>query len=298
MVSSKLVFGVSQTESADSGPDHSAKPRVSVITVVRNASEAIAGTMKSVAAQSDVFEHLLIDGGSTDGTLETINRLAGPRCRVVSEPDRGIYDAMNKGLRMARGDWLIFMNAGDCFSGEHAIADAIPHMAAGRDLLLGETIMVFKDSLETRQFHSVPKSKSEWWKGMPACHQSVFYRRSVVSSFPFDLRYTWCADYDQFVSLISGGHQAAVLPFVVSIYDANGAIGRDAYIYIRERREISRRLLADYRQCIFYTGEFVRLALGGPVVRMVQWAMPNAWRLKLRRIRGTEGVSSGSNMTA
>jgi len=269
----------------------STTPRVSVITVVRNAADAVAETIRSVASQSDVFEHLLIDGASTDDTLERIEQFANNRCRVISEPDFGIYDAMNKGLQLAHGDWLIFMNAGDRFHGDRVVSNALSHMTSEHDVLLGETITVFKDSLETRRFHSLPKPSTEWWKGLPACHQSIFYRQNTLVEFPFNTQYTWCADYDQFIKIIMKGHHVSTLPFVVSLYDGNGADFRDPRVYIRERREITRQYQFGLKQWAYYANEAMHLRLAGPFLQYAQNVLPTTLRLKLRKMRGTTGVA-------
>ncbi|MDD4486999.1 MAG: glycosyltransferase family 2 protein, partial [Proteiniphilum sp.] len=118
---------------------------LSVITVTWNAAATLERTIKSVREQSWPFiEHLIIDGGSKDGTLELIDNHAHERLRWVSEPDKGLYDAMNKGVAMATGDYLCFLNAGDTFF----TADSVEKMmstfdeASAPDIIYGETAIV------------------------------------------------------------------------------------------------------------------------------------------------------------
>mgnify|MGYP000117361811 CR=1 FL=1 len=105
------------------------RPLFSIITVTYNAAATVRATMESVASQTClVYEHLVMDGASKDSTLSIVDDLSTERTRVHSSPDRGIYDAMNKGLDQARGDYVIFLNAGDRFHSEHTlqrIADVI-----------------------------------------------------------------------------------------------------------------------------------------------------------------------------
>jgi glycosyltransferase involved in cell wall biosynthesis len=100
-------------------------PDISVITVVRNGMDTIAATLGSVEEQSHSgIEHLVIDGASSDGTLDLLAKRAHSRLRVYSASDRGIYDAMNTGAHLARGAWLVFINADDRLAGPNALAGA------------------------------------------------------------------------------------------------------------------------------------------------------------------------------
>ncbi len=104
-------------------------PLFSIITVCRNAADTIAATIASVDAQTcRLYEHIVVDGASTDSTLDVLERYPSSLRRVISEPDKGIYDAMNKGLAQASGDYVLFLNAGDAFHSPDTLrlyADAI-----------------------------------------------------------------------------------------------------------------------------------------------------------------------------
>ena len=101
-----------------------AEPLFSIITVCYNAADTIERTLKSVDSQScKDYEHLIVDGASTDGTTSKVFALKNPLRRMVSEPDKGIYDAMNKGMSFASGKYLIFLNAGDAFHDSEVLAD-------------------------------------------------------------------------------------------------------------------------------------------------------------------------------
>lgn len=115
-----------------------ATPRISVITVVYNGAQEIRRTIESVLAQ-DVpgLEYIVVDGASTDGTAAIVRSFGQAINRLVSEPDRGVYDAMNKGLSLARGTWLLFMNCGDRFCGPQALS----MLLAGADARGGEQML-------------------------------------------------------------------------------------------------------------------------------------------------------------
>lgn len=144
-------------------------PRISVITVVLNDVDGLARTMSSMANQDyGNVQYVIVDGGSTDGTLDLIRRRGHLVERWISEPDEGIYHAMNKGLDLADGDWLLFMNAGDEFAGMTALSSAAA-------LVAGDVDVVYSDWLY-RQSGVVAKADLP---KMNVRHQSVLYRKSL-----------------------------------------------------------------------------------------------------------------------
>lgn len=174
-------------------------PLISIITVCRNAEECIAATVESVSSQSfSDFEHLIIDGASTDGTLARARLAHGRRMRIVSEPDDGLYDAMNKGLRLARGKYVLFLNAGDAFHTTEtllAYADAIRSFEA--DIVYGDTDIVDTERNFLRPRHlKVPQllTSHSFLKGMLVCHQAFMIRRELAPEF--NTAYRFSADYD------------------------------------------------------------------------------------------------------
>ncbi|XKU40901.1 glycosyltransferase [Pseudomonas [fluorescens] ATCC 17400] len=131
------------------------KPLISVVTVVYNAVDSIGGTIKNVIAQNaevGEVEYWVIDGGSTDGTLDIIKEYSG--ClQFVSGPDSGIYDAMNKGIELCSGDWIIFMNAGDMFCSENSIKNVFASKSyPGIDVVYGDCIVNYGDLKKYRKW--------------------------------------------------------------------------------------------------------------------------------------------------
>ena len=173
------------------------QPRLSVITIVYNNVRDIERTMLSVINQTyPNLEYIIIDGTSTDGTLEIINKYQYRISKLVSEPDKGIYDAMNKGLALATGDYVLFMNSGD----EIYSPDTVEKVFAGEpdaDIYYGETEMFDQQwrSLGQRR-HQAPEKFS--WKsfqqGMSVSHQAIYIKRSITE--PFDLKYQLSSDID------------------------------------------------------------------------------------------------------
>lgn len=183
--------------------------KISVITVVFNAARTIAGTLDSVAAQrhSDI-EHIVVDGASTDGTLAVIKRHGQRVARLVSEPDHGIYDAMNKGLRLATGDIIGFLNADDVYADTGVLARVSAAMETGKlDALFGDAEFVSPD----RPDHPLRRYRSGRfrpgriaWGWMPA-HPTLFLRRHVYDRFGlFRTDYRIAGDFELVARMFHG----------------------------------------------------------------------------------------------
>ncbi|MCZ4242966.1 glycosyltransferase family 2 protein [Pedobacter punctiformis] len=172
-------------------------PKLTVITIVYNNARDIERTIKSVLNQTyKKIEYIIIDGDSTDGTLEIIQQYKEQVSKIVSEPDKGIYDAMNKGLAMASGDYVLFMNSGDEIYDETTVEEVFD-TAAGADIYYGETEM-YNDNWESlgRRRHEAPE-EFNWTSfkfGMNISHQAIYIRRSIL--VPYDLKYKYSSDID------------------------------------------------------------------------------------------------------
>ena len=176
-------------------------PLFSVITVTYNAAAVIEDTIQSVIAQTyHHVEYIIVDGASKDHTLDIVRRYQDHIARIVSEPDRGLYDAMNKGMAMATGDYLCFLNAGDSFHEDDTLLQVVHSLAPHEtlpDVIYGETDLVDSEGHFVRKRRlSAPKALT--WKsfrqGMLVCHQAFFARRALAE--PYDLAYRFSADFD------------------------------------------------------------------------------------------------------
>ncbi len=174
------------------------QPIVSIITVVYNAVNLLEKTIANVLNQSyPHIEYLIIDGGSTDGTLELITKHDHDIAYWVSEPDQGLYDAMNKGIKAATGDYLWFINAGDLIY----LPDVTERIFSGSppwaDVYYGDTMLVNSNYQEIGLRRLRPPKKLSWksfQKGMLVCHQSILVKRSIADAY--DLNYQHSADFD------------------------------------------------------------------------------------------------------
>jgi glycosyltransferase involved in cell wall biosynthesis len=173
------------------------KPTLSVVTVVYNNARDIERTLLSVLTQTHhEIEYIIIDGGSTDGTLKIINRYRNLMAKVVSEKDEGIYDAMNKGLKLATGDYVLFMNSGDELY-ENETVEKVFASSPNADIYYGETEMINEEgeSLGQRRHQAPDEFNWESFKyGMNVSHQAIYIKRSLTE--PFDRRYQLSADID------------------------------------------------------------------------------------------------------
>lgn len=177
-------------------------PKFSIITVTYNAEKVLEDTIQSVVFQTyRNVEYIIVDGGSTDNTLDVVHKYQERICKVISEPDKGLYDAMNKGIRMATGDYLCFLNAGDELH-ENETLQKIVYTLKGKelpDVIYGETAIVDEEGhfLHMRRL-STPEHLH--WKsfkeGMLVCHQAFLTRRELALANPYDLRYRFSADFD------------------------------------------------------------------------------------------------------
>lgn len=173
------------------------QPTLSVITVVYNNVSDIERTLLSVLHQTyQNIEYIVIDGASTDSTLDVIYKYESRITRIISEKDKGIYDAMNKGLKIAAGDYIIFMNSGDEFFDAGTVS-AVFASADDADIYYGETEMINAagQSLGQRRHKAPRKFTWQGFKyGMSISHQAIYIKRSIIE--PYDSRYQLSADID------------------------------------------------------------------------------------------------------
>ena len=159
------------------------EPKVSVITICRNAVGEIATTILSVIEQSYAnLEYLIVDGASTDGTVEQIQIHGGDRVRWISERDEGIYDAMNKGVSLASGEWVIFMNAGDRFFSSDSLRQLLSTPLTDLDVVYGDHEVRYP-----RDFSRIQRARGieTLWKGMVCSHQAMVCRTQLLRERPF-----------------------------------------------------------------------------------------------------------------
>ena len=212
------------------------KPTLSIITIVYNNVHDIERTMLSVLNQSYAhIEYIVVDGASTDGTLEIIQRYQDRLSKVVSEKDAGIYDAMNKGLALASGDYVLFMNSGDELYAPDTV-ETVFSTAPNADIYYGETEM-FNEAWQSigKRRHSVPEKFT--WKsfryGMTISHQAIYIRRSLTE--PYDRKYQLSADIDWILTAAKKAKTSVKVSGYVAKYLVGGMSKKSHQQSLKER---------------------------------------------------------------
>lgn len=202
-------------------------PQISIITIVYNDAAGLECTIKSVIAQNfDNYEYIIVDGGSTDETVNVIKTYDEKITKWISEPDKGIYDAMNKGIKMAQGEWLIMMNAGDCFADENVLKNVFVHD------IPDEKTFIYSDVYSLR-----PNSKKilrhlSFEKGN-LIHQAIIYRRSLHQEHGYYIvtKKLIISDYLFFIRIPA--EQVMKIATVIAVYEGGGVSAQG--IWAREQ---------------------------------------------------------------
>lgn len=216
--------------------------KISVITVAFNSAKTIKDTLASVAAQTHPhIEHIVIDGASSDHTLEQV-RLHGQHVKVlISEPDAGIYDAMNKGLAAATGDYVGFLNADDLLASSTAVAAIATAASLGNDAVYGDLVYVRQDQVTyvVRHWRSSPFHASSLRFGWMPPHPTFYVKRSLVKDLGgFDISLKIAADYDFMMRCLTRpGTRAAYVPEVLVSMRMGGVSNRSIRSMLRKSAE-------------------------------------------------------------
>ncbi len=220
-------------------------PKFSIITVTYNAEAVLEDTIQSVISQTyRHVEYILIDGASKDGTLSIIDRYKDRITKIISEPDKGLYDAMNKGIAQATGDYLCFLNAGDSFHEDDTLQQIVHTITDNElpDVLYGETALVNSERhfLRMRRL-STPEVLT--WKsfkqGMLVCHQAFFAKTSLAE--PYDLQYRFSADFDWCIRVMKKARTLHNTHLTIIDYLDEGMTTQNRKASLKERFRIMAR---------------------------------------------------------
>ena len=231
-------------------------PSFSIITVVYNDEVNIKKTIMSIINQTYLNkEYIIIDGNSNDNTLKICNQYINKIDQIVSEPDEGLYDAMNKGMNIASGDYIIFINSGDIFASNDTltlVSDNINNKSKiNPDFIYG-------DSLECRiygneVFYKKARSYKFIWYGMFTHHQSMFYSRKIIKNhgLEFNLKYKLASDWDFTAKFLTKSNNHLRIPIPVSIFK-QGGLSSNFILGLKEQFIIRRNTLKiSLFNCIF-----------------------------------------------
>lgn len=208
-------------------------PKISIVTVVYNDAAHLEKTMLSVLNQKyPNIEYIIIDGGSTDGTVDVIKTYSDRLAFWISEKDSGIYDAMNKGIEHATGEWINFMNSGDYFYSDTVFFEVLKSENLESDLLYGSFIGTIGGSAVLHEAFDDVRDKA--WQGMRVCHQALFAKTEIMKRFKFNTKYRVSADGDFIAKCISKGFKFKKVP--VTIFEV-GTLGFSDKHWFLARKE-------------------------------------------------------------
>lgn len=230
--------------------------KISIITVTYNAEQVLEKTLLSILQQSNQqFECILVDGESKDGTVSLIQKfeqqiknqeypgIKPEQFRWISEPDRGLYDAMNKGINMATGDFVWFMNAGDKIYDRDTVQKIVDlyNIEPECDLIYGQTIMIDEEDREVGERHKIAPQKltrRSLLKGLVVGHQSILVHKKIAPRF--DLSYRITADYDWVIRAVSESHCQGYIDQYLSRFMIAGVSSQKRWMGLKERFAIMR----------------------------------------------------------
>lgn len=258
--------------------------KFTIVTITYNAAPVLQRTLNSVLAQTyEGVEHLIVDGASTDDTLAIVEAYkqqsdaspSGHKVIIRSEPDRGIYDAMNKGLTQAMGDYIVYMNAGDYFPQ----ADTLEQIARRCRLnempsaelpavLYGNTDIVDGEGRFLHPRRLQPPAQLTWRSfrhGMMVCHQAFYARTDLAKNLQYDTRYRYSADVDWCIRVMQEGERAGLslcnIGLVVANYTEEGATTRHHRESLKERFRVMCRHYGFVSTVVMHAWFVVRAAL-------------------------------------
>jgi glycosyltransferase involved in cell wall biosynthesis len=233
-------------------------PLISIITVNYNSGTKLAATCASVAGQAVDYEHLIVDGASSDGSQELGKERAAkdPRIRIISEKDRGIFDAMNKGFALATGQYIFFLGAGDVML-PGSLAEITKHLP-------GETsTMVYGDvMMGSRRYDGEFTARKLGSANI--CHQAIFYgRKAVERCGTYECKYTGFADWEyNFRCFGDASIRKIYVPVIVSIFEEGGNSYKGDPTFERDRLDLVRRHMGTWTY--LYVAS---VAIGGKIAR-------------------------------
>lgn len=235
--------------------------KFTIATVCYNAADTIERTLRSVGLQDyPEVEHLIVDGKSKDSTLSLVREWEKQQQQaqsphqftIISEPDEGLYDAMNKALRLASGDYVLFLNAGDCFHHATTLSSIAQSVAAGKypenqlpAVLYGDTDLVDNQGNFLRHRRLSPPEHLQWRHfkhGMLVCHQAFFVRTDLGKVISYDKSYRFSADFDWCIRIMQRAEQLHLplhnLHLIVADYLSEGMTTRHHKASLKERFHI------------------------------------------------------------
>ena len=221
-------------------------PLISIVTVVCNDDDGLRQTARSVDKQTySNYEWIIVNGCLRSSLFdEPVECVSLQNSVLISEPDDGIYDAMNKGVAHSSGIYVVFMNAGDKFYEPDTlkkVAETIDGQGGNADIVLGGADMVFRSG---KRWRRPPREMEKYiWHGLPANHQASYFRRELLVAYPYDTGYRVCGDYYLFCRLYQHGVNTVLVDFPLVSFRVGDTSYKRPFSVISEALEIQKEVL-------------------------------------------------------
>ena len=226
-------------------PAPGAAPTFSVVTIVLNDEAGLRATMANIRSQTfRDFEWIIVDGGSRDGVPDLLRSGASGAQRWVTEKDRGVYDAMQKGTDLARGRFVVYMNAGDSFSGPEVLSVVAAHIgtaASGVDVVFGGATLILPNG---RRHYRAPRNiERVIWRSLPANHQATYFSRKALLATPYDTHFRIAGDYALVAMMYRANVAVSYLDTSLVDFRVGDLSSRHPWRLLREGALVQRRVL-------------------------------------------------------
>ena len=241
---------------------------LSIITINYNNSRGLQKTIDSVISQTfRDFEWIIIDGGSSDGSRELIEQNAKFFSYWVSEPDKGVYNAMNKGVRIAKGDYLQFLNSGDWLYDETSLERFFSHPFTG-DIVYGDLLYVMNDGTMEKSRFPKPLTLKYFYRSSLG-HNASFIKRDLLQNSYYDERFRIVSDWAFFLKQALENRRFEYINEIVSCFDTNGISSANLELVNQEREIVLNEILPSMLALDYERMEEMEALLGGSQVKKV-----------------------------
>lgn len=238
----------------------SKEPLISIITVTYNVEKTIRQTLDSVLTQSFTdFEYIVIDGKSTDKTVEIVNEFRPQLAHFVSELDKSLYDAINKGIAQAKGKWIYCIQGDDVFVSKDSLAEVAKYLiTTDADVVYGDANMTLDYGVKSSR-NGQPMDTL--WKSMPFSHQAMFVCANIAKKYPYDTQYRLAADYDLVYKLYKNGCKFEYVPVTVAVFSGGGRSDKQRMRGLKEVLKIKQNYDKNVWHIVLHRGHMLKSAV-------------------------------------
>lgn len=222
------------------------RKKLSIITINYNNCDGLRRTIDSVVSQSfDDYEWIVIDGGSTDGSRELIEQYSNRFVFWISEPDNGIYNAMNKGIEKANGEWMLFLNSGDWLYSNDTLKKVFSQ-DYDTDILYGDVMYHWPDQRGMELERKPDNLSLYFFYTDTLCHQATFYKKEIFDTHRYNESFRICSDWALYIQLLTEGYKFQHLPFCISNFAQDGISTHLTPAHLAERDLVFKNHFPDY----------------------------------------------------